>query len=200
MAGNNETITTVPGIENLTYEDASTLLNIQRLWLEVVEWIRHFFHCALENRPDQTAVGNYLFIRLPAEISNEFRKYYSEAESQQFLSIFSRMIGANWQLTTAYKNRDKTAIDLNTALLYQTADELAAFLAEINQYLSEAQLKTKLYDYAGLRIKDVVALLNGNYESEIKIYEEIKDVVVRLSNYMAMGIIAQRRAAKSSFI
>lgn len=198
MSANNETLTPVPGIDNFTYEDASTLLNIQRLWLEVVEWIRHFFHCALENRPDQTAVGNYLFIQLPTEVSGEFRKYYSEAESKQFMNIISRMIGVNWQLATAYKNKDKTATDLNTAQLYQAADELAAFLAGINQYTNEAQLKTMLHDYVSLRIKDVVALLNGNYEQEIKIYEEIENVVVRLSNYIAMGIIAQRRAAKSS--
>jgi hypothetical protein len=198
MAENNEAITPVPGVENLTYQDAATLLNIQRLWLELVEWIRHFFHCALESRPDQTAIGNYLFISLPTEIAREFKKYYSEAESQRFLDIISRMIGTNWQLATAYKNKDKTAIDLSTDRLYQTADELAEFLAGINPYLEEAQLKEMLHEYVRLRIRDVVALLDGNYESEIQIYEEIEKIVVRLSNYTAMGIIAQRHAAKSS--
>lgn len=198
MAENNEAIIPVPGIDNLTYADADALLNIQRLWLELVSWIRHFFQSALENLPDQTSVGNYLFIHLPTEISNEFRKYYSEAESQRFLDIISRMTGTNWQLATAYKNKDKTAIDLSTAQLYQTADELALFLAGVNPYLDETQLKTMLHEYVRLRIRDVVALLNGNYESEIMIYEEIENIVVRLSNYTAMGIIAQRRAAKSS--
>ena len=196
MSEYNETITPVPGVENLTYEDASTLLNIQRLWLKLVEWIRNFFHSALENLPNQSAVGNHLFLRLTTEISNEFRKYYSEAESQQFLNIISRMIGTNWQLATAYKSKDKTAIDLSTVQLYQIADELAVFFAGVNSYLDEAKLKTMLHEYVGLRIKEIVAILNGNYESEVKIYEEIEDIVVRLSNYMAMGVVAQQHAAR----
>ena len=198
MTANSGTITPVPSVETMTYEDASTLLNIQRLWLELVEWTRNFFHSALANLPDQSAVENYLFMRLPKKISNEFGKYYTEAESRQFLDIISRMIGANWQLATAYKSKDKTAIDLSTAQLHQTADELAAFMTEGNPYMDEAQLKTMMHEYVNLRIKDVVAFLNGNYESEIKIYEEIKDIVVRMSNYSAMGIIAKRHAAKSS--
>ena len=194
MATNNEVITPVPGIESLTYEDIGILLNIQRLWMELVEWIRNFFHSALGNLPDQSAVANQLFMRLPTEIYDEFKKYYSEAEAQQFLNIVSRMVASNWQLASAYKSKDKTAIDLSTAQLYQIADELAAFFAGVNQYLNEAQLKTMLHEYVNLRIKEIVAFLNGNYEQELKIYEEINDYAVRLANYTAMGIVAQRRA------
>jgi hypothetical protein len=110
------------------------------------------------------------------------------------------MIAANWQLATAYKNKDKTAMELSSIRLYQIADELAAFLAGTNQYLAEAQLKTMLHEYVNLRIKEIAALLNSDYESEIKIYQQVVDIVVRLSNYLSMGTIAQRHAAQRSVL
>ncbi len=198
MGTNNETITPIPGIENLTYEDVSILLNGQRLWMELTEWVRSFFHSALENSSEQSAVGNQLFVKFPSDIYNEFRKYYSETESRQLLNIVSRMIAANWQLVTAYKNKDKTAMELSSAQMYRIADELAVFLAGANQYLAEAQLKTMLHEYVNLSVKEIAALLNRDYESEIKIYQQIVDIMVRMSNYLSMGTIARLHAAQRS--
>lgn len=198
MATNENIVTPVPGIENLTYEDVNTLLNSQRLWLDIVQWTRNFYHGAFQNLPDQSVAGNQLFVELPADLYNEFRKYYSEQVSQQFLNNISRMTAENWQLATAYKNKDKTAIDLSTAQWYQIADELAEFLAETNKYLDEAQLKTLLYEYINLKIKEITTLISGNYELEAKIYSDIEDVIVRMAIYAAMGIIAARHAAQHS--
>lgn len=198
MTANNETITPIPGIESLTYDDISILLNAQRLWMELIEWIRNFFHSALAGLPDQSAVANQLFVKLPSDIYNEFRKYYSEAEALQFLDIVHRMIETNWRLASAYNSKDRTAIELSRAQLYQIADELAVFLAGTNPYLDETQLKTMLHEYFNLRIKQIVALLNGDYESEIMIYHQIVDITVRLANYLSMGTIAQRHAVQSS--
>ena len=195
MPTNKDIVTPVAGIENLTYEDANILLNIQKLWTEIVHWMRSFIHSVLENRPDQSAIGTRLFLKLPTDLYNEFRKYFSEEESKQFLDITSRLISANWPLLIAYKNNDKTAIDLSTAQWYQIADELAAFLARVNKYFNENQLKTLLHDYINLKIKEIIAFVHGDYGMETEIYDEIEDKVIQIASYMAMGIIAMRRTS-----
>jgi hypothetical protein len=198
MAADEKILTPVPGIETLTYDDVVILLNIQRLWMELIEWIRYFFRSAFENLPDQSVVANQLFFKLPSEIGDEFKKHYSEAESKQFLNIISRMISGNWQLASAYRNNDKTAIELSTDQLYQIADELAKFIASVNKYLDKDKLKALLHEYVFLKIKEIPAFLSGDYAGELKIYEKIEDLAVRMANYWALGIVAQRRAKQRS--
>ena len=192
MPKKEEVVNPIPRIENLTYEDAMILLNIQRLWLEVIQWMRSFFHSSLGNRPEQTAIANRLFLELPADLYDEFIKYFSEEESQQFLNIISQLISINWDIMNAYKANDRASIELGTARWYQTANELAAFLATINEYYDESYLRTLLYDYIGLKLNEIIALINGDYALEIQIYDEIKEKVVQIANYMAMGVIAMQ--------
>ena len=191
MPTNEDIVTPVPGIENLTYEDVNTLLNIQKVWFEIFQWIRNYYRSVLENRQDQSAIATYLFVKLPGYTYNEFKKYYSEEDSQQLLNYIYRFITGLWQLVTAYKNNDKLAIDLSTSQLHQVSDELAVFLAKVNN-LDETQLKTILHDYLSLTIEGIIAYFNGNYDLETEIYNETADKVLRLASYMAMGIITKR--------
>ena len=196
MPISEDLVTPIPGIENLTYEDANTLLNIQRLWLEATQLTRNFFQKAVKNNPEQSAEGTRLFLQLPTDIYNEFKKYYIEADSHQFMNMISRMISGYWQIVTSYKNSDTAAINASTAQWHQTANELAAFLASINKHYDEIQLKILLNDYISLWIKEIIALLNNDYELENKIYEEIQDVAVHIASIIAMGIIAMRHTSK----
>lgn len=159
MSMNEDVVSPVPGIENLTYEDVNTLLNIQRLWLEVIQWMRAFFHGVLENSPAQSAAGTRLFQKLPMDLYNEFKKYYSEEESRQFLNIITRLISGNWQLITSYQSNDKASIATSTAQWYQTANELSEFLASINKYYDETQFKTLFDEYINLKTAEINAIV-----------------------------------------
>ncbi len=196
MSINENLVTPLPGLENLTYEDVNILLNIQRLWLEAVQLTRSFFQNALKSRPEQSAEGTRLFLKLPEKINTEFKKYYSQEDSYQFLSMISKLISGYWQIVTAYKNSDTAAINSSTAQWHQAANELAEFLARINKYYDENQLKVLLHDYISLGIEEIIALLNNDYELENKIYEEMQDKAVQIANFIAMGVIARRHASK----
>ncbi len=190
-------LTPLPGIECLTYEDATILLNIQRLWIRTVQLIRNFFHSAVGNLPEQRAVANRLFIKLYAEIYDEFRKHFSEAESQQFLNYISALITCIWQLMAAHKNHDTMAVDLTIAQWRQIGGELAAFLSGVNPYYEKTQWNAFLADYVNLMNREIAAYLNGDYEEETKIYDEIEADAAHIASYIAMGIIAQRHETQS---
>ncbi len=182
------TITPIPGID-LTYEDVNIFLNIQKLYLDYVQWVRNYLLSVLENTPGQSATGSRLLLQLYTQIYNELIKYLSEEKVQQYLDIIYRFEEGNWSLATAYKSNDKTAIDLSIKQWYEVADEYARFLYENFNNLDEIQWKNILYEYLNLKIKQVNAIVNGNYELEVKLYNQIEDVAVEFANNMAIGII-----------
>ena len=181
------------GIDNFTYEEVNILKNFIILWLDFVYLTRSLIHSTLGNLPEQTAIGNQLFIKLPKDFFNEFRKYFNDEESQEFLNIITNLISDNWMLTNAYKNNDELSIQIDSSDLHQTADRLAEFLASINSYYDKEEIKALLNRYIELKNEELKALTNGNYELETQIFEQIEKEAIMIGTYMAMGIIAMRR-------
>lgn len=197
MPNNQNSMIPEFGLENFTSEEVDILLNFTILWLEIVSWTRNLIHSVLGNLQEQSSVGTQLFLRLPIDFYNEFRKYYSEEESQEFLEIISSLISDNWQLTNAYKNNDPESINLAKDQLYKTSDRLAEFLSRINPYYNPNEFKTLLYNYIELKNEEISALISGDYKSEVNIYNEIEQKAILIGKYMALGIIAMRRTAQS---
>lgn len=185
----DNSMTPLPGVPYLTYEDATILMNFEQLWLENVFWLRSFFRSALTNRPDLATVTNIVFQTIPLDFYNEFSKYFGPEDSQKFLNIFSRLTITNWQLINAYKSNDQTAIDANTVQWYQISEELSDFLASVNKFWDADQLKSMFREYIQFKIQEIIAFLNEDYELETKIFDEIENKATRIGTYMAMGII-----------
>ncbi|HWQ77621.1 MAG TPA: hypothetical protein VN381_02335 [Anaerovoracaceae bacterium] len=192
MPEDEDMLIPVPGIDNLTYEDANILLRFQRLWIELILWMRNFFHSALENLPDLATVTARVFQQMPQDFFNEFSKYFGPEESQRFLNLFSRLVAINWQLVNAYKENNQAAIDESTVLWYRAADEIADFLAGVNQYWDEDEIRTVLHKYIQLKIAEIIAFLNNDYDQELQIFNELEGLVTRMAASLAMGIIARR--------
>ncbi|HYE69620.1 MAG TPA: hypothetical protein VEA58_13465 [Anaerovoracaceae bacterium] len=153
----DNTITPIPGVANLTYEDVAILMNFEQLWIENVFWLRNFFRSSLANRPDLTTVTNRMFQTIPLDFYNEFSKYFGPEDSQKFLNIFSRLTITNWQLINAYKSNDQTAIDANTVQWYQISEELSEFLASVNKFWDADQLKSMFREYIQFKIQEIIA-------------------------------------------
>ncbi|QOX64250.1 hypothetical protein FRZ06_13325 [Anoxybacterium hadale] len=183
----------LPGILTFTYEDVNTMLNFQQLWIELVVWMRDYFKSTLENNPNQAAVENRLFGDLPMDFYTEFSKYFSPEISQQFLNLLTKMITINIDLVNGYKNNDDAALDASTKQWYQTADEMAAFLASINPYWNKEIISEFLDDYIKFKIQEIIAFLNGNYEMETRIFDDLENKAIELAAYMSTGMILMQR-------
>ncbi|MEL7656519.1 MAG: hypothetical protein AAGU75_11500 [Bacillota bacterium] len=194
MPNNEEPLTSISQIENLTLEEANTLLTIQRLWIDGVQWARSFYISVFGNLPDQNSTATRLFQQLTKEENfNEFKKYLDAEELQKYMSIAYSLVAENWNLAYSYQSKNKAPIELSTAKWYKTTDELIQFLVSLNKYYDEFYLKFLLYDYNRLKIDEINALLNGDYDLEIKIYDQLEDRAVSIANYISMGLIAERR-------
>ena len=183
----------IPGIQTFTYENVNTMLNLQQLWIEIVVWLRDYFESVLTNKPNQAVAESRVFGELPMEFYEEFSKYFSPEDSQKFLNLLARQVNLNLDLINAYKNNDPAAIDASTVQWYQSADEMATFLAGINPHWDKEKINELLDDYIKFKIQEIIAFLLGNYEQEAKIFDEILNKAVEMAAYMSTGMIAMQR-------
>jgi len=191
------TITPIPGID-LTYENANIFANIQRLYLDYVQWVRNYLLSVLENVPDQSAAGSRFSIQMSKEIYNALIKYISEEKVLQYLDIIYKFESGNWSLANAYKTNDKIGIDLTIKQWFKVADEYAKFLYENFNNLDEMQWRDILYRYLNLKIQEVNAFASGNYDLEIKLYDQVEDIAVEFANSMATAIIKMQHQKNES--
>lgn len=187
-------------IEQYSYEEVQILINFITLWMKIVYWTRSLIQALIGNSPEQSSIGKELFLKLPSEFYEEFKKYYSEQDSQEFLNIMTNLIADNWQLTNSYKNKDLLSIEINKNLLYQVADRLAEFLARINPYYELDEIKKLIYGYIELKNNEIKAIATGNYDLETEIFEQIEDQAMLIGTYMGMGTIKKRRDEKAQAV
>lgn len=194
---NQEDAAQLQEIDQYTYEEVQILMNFVILWLEIIHWTRSLIQGVIGNLPEQSSIGKELFLKLPSDFYNEFNKYYTDEEAQEFLNIITNLITDNWQLTNAYKNKDALSVEISKNQLYQVADRLSEFLARVNTYFDYDEIKKLLYGYIELKNNEIKALATGNYDLETQIFEQIEEQAILIGTYMAMGTIKKRRNEKS---
>lgn len=196
MSMNESIITVIPGVEYLTYEQMNILISFQKLWSQLAIWMRNYIFGNFENSDNLQAVMTRLFQSLPYEFYDSLRIFYGAEISQIFLNNISNFLTSAYQLINAYKMSDTSAIDASAAKWYQSADDLATFLATINIYWSKDQWSNLLYQYIQYIIAEVIAIKGGDYENEISIFSDIDDLTDLMGSYMARGIIARNIGIK----
>ena len=195
----NETLLNqIPGVANPTYEDMNIVAESQRLWLQLAFWMRAYFRSALEKSADLPVVTAQLFT-LPQKFHDIFRTYFSEEIASQIYGIVYELINTNYQLVNAYLNNDAAAVDAATRRWYTEAAQGADYLAGINKFWDSNTISDLLFKYGNLKIQEIVAYYNKDYEDEIKIYNALKNKANKAAqtcNYMARGIIARNAALR----
>ena len=196
MSMNENLLNPIPGVANLSYDEMNIIAEFQRLWIRVAFWMRAYFKSSLENSKDLQAVTAQLF-ELPTDFYNAFKPYFGEEVARQIYNIVYGLVYTNYQLVNAYKNNDTAAIDASTRQWYSGASQFAAYLASINKFWDYDLMNSLLFQYGKLKIQEIIAYYTQDYESEIKIYNDLEDVAVLIGSYMARGIIAMNASKQS---
>jgi len=113
------------------------------------------------------AVGERLY-RIPVDFYNRLQLIFGAQGAQGFLNLLSQHIVLMMETTNAMYNGDNDALNSNTQLLYQNADELAYYLVTLNPYWTKAQWSTLLDQYINMTLQEMVALASGDFEESVK--------------------------------
>jgi len=173
---------------NLSFEDLNIIDTIQELWLQYIMWERSLLMTLAFNHPNLEFILNRIY-RVPLDFYNTLRVFYGTRVAQQMLDYLQNRINSEIGLIDAMIRGDQSAVDAYTENLYRTTDELAEFFGQF-PYWDAEEWKSLLYRNIGMFIDEIRALLSGDYEREIIIFETMMDNAAAIGRFMAAGILA----------
>lgn len=174
----------------LTYEQMNIIRNSQTLWERLGFLVRSLMISVLRDPERTQASVNQLYNLLAVYFHNYLQIFYGYDVAQKFTNYFTNFITAMWRLFEATSANDKELIDYYTSEIYNAADELAAFLANINLFWSVDQWKSFLHQYIRTTLDEYLALANKDFDMEYQIFNRLQELTVLIGDYMARGIIS----------
>lgn len=174
---------------NLSFEDLNIIDSIQELWLQYIMWERSVLIAMAFDLPNLQAILERIY-RVPVDFYNTLRVFYGNQVAQEMLNYLQRRIISEIRLIDAMIRGDQSAVGSYTEDLYRTTDELAEFFGQF-PYWNTEQWKLLLYRDISMFIDGIRALLLGDYEREIRIFERLMDNGTAIGRIMAAGILAR---------
>ncbi len=168
-----------------------TLFNIfRKLWVEHVLWTRSFIISTAANLEDLDIVTERL-LRNPTDFALAFRNFYGVNKARVLESLLRDHLLIAASLVNNIKNNNAEAVFEDRKKWQQNADEIAAFLGEINPHWSSRQFRSMFYDHLKMTEDEAVYRLNGKYGSDTAIFDSIQAQAFQMADFMAYGILNQ---------
>ena len=172
----------------IRYGNIYLILDFRRLWQDLAMWNSNYVTSIMADYGDATATGERLY-SVPLEFGNRIRMIFGDQAADTIINLLSQHIILMMTMATAIKNGDQETVSSNTAQLYANADELAAYLDQINAFWDDRQWRYLLYNYIRLNLNRMVALAEGDFEESVKINDRLTYQALQMADYMSNGII-----------
>jgi len=152
----------------LTYGQLNLITSSRFNWVLLAVWTREYIHSVVDGLDNVKEMGNRLY-RVPVDFYNLVLPFIGRINADRLLNLTSLRIITMMNLVNAMKNNDTEAVNANTVRLYQIADELANFVAEINPYWSHAIWQNLFYQNIRMNIDLITSYMSGNHELDIAV-------------------------------
>jgi len=172
----------------ITYGQMNLINDFRAHWTEFGLWARSFMVSTITGFSNLASIGNRLY-RIPKDLGEMFEPYFGVEISEQFQQLLLLYVVHIQTLITAINSRDQQAAGASVVMLYQSSDDIADFLAQINPYWSKRQSQY-LFNYLNeMIIAEMIAILSGEYEKELDIRDRIFTHSLIMGDYMAGGVM-----------
>ncbi len=165
---------------------------LRKLWEQHVYWTRFLIISTAADLGDLEPVTKRL-LQNPKDFAAMFMPFYGPKISHDFSALFTQHLLIAGDLVNAMKKQEPAKIDELRKKWYSNADEIAKFLQDMNPYWNEKKWKTMLYEHLNMTEKEAGCRLAGNYEEDIRVFDNIEEEALKMADYMSHGIIKQFR-------
>lgn len=167
------------------------LSNILRLlWEQHVYWTRFAISGIVFNTPDADQSSQRL-LQNPEDFAAVLAPLYGEDTAARFAKLFTSHLTIAAQLITELKNGDRIKAAQTERSWYQNADQIAAFLAQINPYWSMREWQDMLYNHLRMTKNEAVALISEDYAASVALFDRIEHQALMMADAMTTGIMRQ---------
>jgi hypothetical protein len=178
--------------ENMT--DTSMMMDLtsylRLLWEQHVVWTRMTIMALIHELPEAQLITQRL-LRNAVDFAEALANFYGEETAQEFSDLFTQHITIAAELVQAAKSGDNAAYTEIEQRWYNNADQIAAYLAEINPYWNEDDWEAMLDEHLGLLSANVADMVTQNYAASIEGYDDIELHALEMADMMAEGISMQ---------
>lgn len=175
---------------NFNEKEINFINKMHLLWEQHVEWTRMTIISMAEDIEDVNLVTNRL-LRNPTDFANLLAGFYGIEKATQFETMLREHLLIAAELINAAKKNDSEGVKNAEIKWYENANEIAAFLHEINPFLSEVTMREMLHEHLALTESEAVYRLNKNYAKDIEIYDKVEEQALEMADEMARATMKQ---------
>ncbi|MDD4565160.1 MAG: hypothetical protein PHE79_06750 [Eubacteriales bacterium] len=186
-AGVDVDYSTREDIQCISYDQMNTIYKIRIFWFELVTWVRNYMlsrYLGLGN----TEVVLERLRQVPVDYVNELREIFGDQVSDDYLDLFNTYIDLIVAFIDAQIEGNIEEINRITQLFYENEYQRAAFLAAINPFWDEQELRNRLRNLLQATIDESTTFLAGDYARNIDIFSRLLDQAESMSYYLAQGL------------
>ncbi|HHU17227.1 MAG: hypothetical protein ACOX4V_03355 [Anaerovoracaceae bacterium] len=178
------------GLENVecvTYDQINTIYEIRMFWFELVTWVRIYMLSIYLEIGDSEIILTRLR-QVPVDYINVLRRILGDQISDDYIDLFNIYIDLIVAFIDAQIEGNIEEINRLTQLFYENEQERAAFLAAINPFWEERELRNRLRNLLHATIDESTTFLSGDYARNVDIFSRILAQAESMSNYLAQGL------------
>ena len=175
-------------------EDSKLNQTLRALWEQLSYWIRMYLVSVSDDMSDGKAVLKRL-LQIPEEMEKVFAQYYPPEIVGEMRKALDQFVNGLAGLAPLVKSGSAEEADRQEIQLEQAADRLAEILSNMNINYDKEQLREALEEYLLQTKREIVARLSGQFAEDIVTFDEVERQALRIADYLARGIVEQRRGA-----
>lgn len=164
---------------------------MRKLWEDHVTWTRLYIVSAAAGLPDTDATAQRL-LQNQVDIGNAIKPYYGDEAGTKLTALLKDHILGAAALLSAAKAGDNTKVQSASTAWYSNADDIAAFLSGANPTswpLNDMKMAMKMH--LDQTLQEATDRLKGDYNADIKDYDQVHEHILGMADVLSSGIIAQ---------
>jgi hypothetical protein len=169
--------------------------DVNALWEDHITWTRLYIVSAVDGLKDVDVTAARL-LRNQTEIGDAIKPFFGDEAGNQLTDLLNEHILIAADLIAAAKSGDDNAVAKTSKAWYRNGNQIADFLAGAGVG-PRADLRSMMTGHLDTTLAEAVARLQGDYEAEIKAYDEVRSHIHHMADALAEGIIASQGSSGS---
>ena len=171
--------------------------DVRALWEDHITWTRLFIVSAVDGLADVDVTAARL-LRNQTEIGDSIKPFFGDEAGTQLTELLNEHILIAGDIITAAKKGDDKAVAKTSKAWYRNGKQIADFLSDAGVG-TKADLRAMMTGHLDTTLDEAVARLSGDYDADIKAYDEVRGHIYHMADALADGIIALQDSSSSGY-
>jgi hypothetical protein len=165
-------------------------LALRKLWSDHVIWTREYIVAAVAGTPDADAAAGRL-LKNQEDIGAAIVPYYGDAAGARLTELLKDHILIAVDLVASAKSGDNAAFATHDERWTANIRDIASFLSGANPNWPEQDVFDLLALHLKLTKDETVARLTGDWDADVKAFDDIFTEIMVVADTLYTGIVAQ---------